>query len=90
MVYRKLGKSNWEVSILAFGCMLLPIKNGGQKATDRFDPAHNIIGKRFGKTALPGNFLIHREGNLQAKHFGCSEAVKMDFEGRLKELLSNP
>jgi predicted aldo/keto reductase-like oxidoreductase len=43
MVYRKLGKSNWEVSILAFGGMLLPIKNGGQRSADRFAD-YKIIG----------------------------------------------
>ncbi len=38
MLYRKLGKTGCEVSILGFGCMRLPIKNGGQSLADRFDP----------------------------------------------------
>ncbi len=42
MLYRKLGKTGCEVSILSFGCMRLPIKNGGQKDADRFDPTKAI------------------------------------------------
>ena len=32
------AKSGCEVSILGFECMCLPIKNGGQRDADRFDP----------------------------------------------------
>ena len=42
MLYRKLGKSGCEVSILGFGCMRLPIENGSQEDVDRFDPAKAI------------------------------------------------
>jgi predicted aldo/keto reductase-like oxidoreductase len=42
MLYRKLGKSGREVSILGFGCMRLPIKNGSQSAADILDPAKGI------------------------------------------------
>jgi len=38
MLYRPLGKTGCEVSILGFGCMRLPIKNSNQSAADRFDP----------------------------------------------------
>lgn len=38
MLYRKLGKTGREVSILGFGCMRLPIKDSNQSAADRFDP----------------------------------------------------
>jgi predicted aldo/keto reductase-like oxidoreductase len=38
MLYRKLGKTGCEVSILGFGCMRLPMKGGSQSAADRFDP----------------------------------------------------
>jgi len=38
MLYRKLGKTNLNVSILGFGCMRLPIQNGSQSASDVFDP----------------------------------------------------
>ncbi len=38
MLYRKLGKTGCDVSILGFGCMRLPMKDGGQSAADRFDP----------------------------------------------------
>ena len=38
MLYRKLGKTGCEVSILGFGCMRLPIKDSNQSAADRFDP----------------------------------------------------
>ena len=42
MLYRKLGKTGYEVSILSFGCMRLPIKNGIGKDADRFDPTKAI------------------------------------------------
>ena len=38
MLYRKLGKTGCEVSILGFGCMRLPMKDSNQSAADRFDP----------------------------------------------------
>jgi predicted aldo/keto reductase-like oxidoreductase len=42
MLYRKLGENGPKVSILGFGCMRLPIKNGSQRAADRFDPTKTI------------------------------------------------
>jgi cytochrome c biogenesis protein CcmG/thiol:disulfide interchange protein DsbE len=51
---------------------------------------HGIIGKRYGVTGLPCNFVIGKEGFLRAKYLGYSEAVRRDFEGRLRELLSIP
>ena len=38
MLYRKLGKSGFNVSILGFGAMRLPILGGSQGPADRFDP----------------------------------------------------
>jgi predicted aldo/keto reductase-like oxidoreductase len=38
MLYRQLGKTVCQVSILGFGCMRLPMKNSRQSAADRFDP----------------------------------------------------
>ncbi len=38
MLYRKLGNTNLNVSILGFGCMRLPIQNGSNSGTDVFDP----------------------------------------------------
>jgi len=38
MLYRKLGKTGCEVSILGFGCMRLPMQDSSQSAADRFDP----------------------------------------------------
>jgi peroxiredoxin len=51
---------------------------------------YGIIGKRYGVTALPCNVLIDKEGILRAKYLGYGDAVKKDFEGRLKPLLSPP
>jgi hypothetical protein len=51
---------------------------------------YGIIGKRYGVTGLPCNFVIDKEGFLKAKYLGYSEAVKQDFEGRLKDVLSIP
>jgi predicted aldo/keto reductase-like oxidoreductase len=42
MLCRKLGKSGPEVSILGFGCMRLPIKDGSQSAADILDPTKAI------------------------------------------------
>lgn len=49
-----------------------------------------IIGKRYGVIALPCNVLIDKQGILRAKYLGYGDAVKKDFEGRLKPLLSLP
>ena len=38
MLYRKLGKSGLNVSILGFGAMRLPILGGSQSPVDRFNP----------------------------------------------------
>jgi predicted aldo/keto reductase-like oxidoreductase len=37
MLYRKLGKTNLNVSTLGFGCMRLPIQNGSGSGADIFD-----------------------------------------------------
>ena len=42
MLYRKLGKTGREVSVLGFGCMRLPLKHGLEKATDVFDATKPI------------------------------------------------
>ena len=42
MLYRKLGKTGREVSVLGFGCMRLPLKYGLKKATDVFDSTKPI------------------------------------------------
>ena len=38
MLYRKLGESGFNVSILGFGAMRLPIQGGSQSPADRFNP----------------------------------------------------
>jgi predicted aldo/keto reductase-like oxidoreductase len=38
MLYRKLGRSGFNVSILGFGAMRLPIQGGSQSPADRFNP----------------------------------------------------
>jgi len=49
-----------------------------------------IIGKRYGLTGLPCNFMIDKGGLLRVKYLGYSEDVKRDFERRLVEVLSAP
>lgn len=51
---------------------------------------YGIIGKRYSVTALPCNFLVDKDGILQAKYFGYGEDVKKHFEGQLKKLFSTP
>jgi predicted aldo/keto reductase-like oxidoreductase len=41
MLYRRLGKTGCDVSVLGFGCMRLPVRDA-HKATDFFDPARAI------------------------------------------------
>jgi uncharacterized protein len=41
MLYRRLGKSDCEVSVLGFGCMRLPML-GSTRAVDRFDPNKTV------------------------------------------------
>ncbi len=38
MLYRKLGRSGLDVSVLGFGCMRLPIQGGSQSHLDGFNP----------------------------------------------------
>ncbi len=59
MLYRKLGKTGCEVSILGFGCMRLPMKGGTQSSADRFDPKK----------------LIDEELALQLIHYAMSKGI---------------
>jgi predicted aldo/keto reductase-like oxidoreductase len=42
MLYRKLGKTGLDVSLLGFGCMRLPLAGGSRKAIDSLDPTKPI------------------------------------------------
>lgn len=51
---------------------------------------NGIIGKRYAVTGLPCNFLIDQQGVLRAKYLGYSDAVKRDFESKMKTFLAGP
>ena len=59
MLYRKLGKTGCQVSILGFGCMRLPIKDSNQSAADRFDP----------------NKFIDEEKAIQLIHYAKAQGI---------------
>jgi predicted aldo/keto reductase-like oxidoreductase len=59
MLYRKLGRTGCEVSILGFGCMRLPIKDSNQSAADRFDP----------------NKFIDEEKAIQLIHYAKAQGI---------------
>ena len=59
MLYRKLGETGCEVSILGFGCMRLPIKDSDQRTADRFDP------KKF----------IDEEKAIQLIHYAKAQGI---------------
>ena len=59
MLYRQLGKTGCQVSILGFGCMRLPMKNGSQSAADRFDP----------------NKFIDEEEAIQLIHYAKTQGI---------------
>jgi uncharacterized protein len=42
MLYRKLGRTDLNVSILGFGAMRLPIAGGSKRSIDRFNPNNTI------------------------------------------------
>ena len=42
MLYRKLGKTGLDVSLLGFGCMRLPMAGGSRNASDILDPTKPI------------------------------------------------
>lgn len=43
MQYRQFGKSNWQASILGFGCMRLPIENGNTDQIDASQAAAMVL-----------------------------------------------
>lgn len=51
---------------------------------------NGIIGKRYGVTGLPCNFVVRRDGFLKAKYLGYSSVVKQQFEKQIGFLLSPP
>jgi len=59
MLYRKLGRTGCEVSILGFGCMRLPIKDSNQSAADRFDP----------------NKFIDEDNAIQLIHYAKAQGI---------------
>ena len=53
----------------------------------RFDPA-GALAKQFGVQAMPSSFLIDREGNVLATHFGFKTADTADYERAIEAALA--
>ena len=52
-----------------------------------FDPA-GALAKQFGVQAMPSSFLIDRDGNVLAKHFGFRTAETADYERAIEAALA--
>lgn len=52
----------------------------------RFDPA-GALAKQFGVQAMPSSFLIDRDGNVLATHFGFKTAETADYEQAIEAAL---
>lgn len=53
----------------------------------RFDPA-GALAKQFGVQAMPSSFLIDRDGNVLATHFGFKTADAADYERAIEAALA--
>ena len=53
----------------------------------RFDPA-GALAKQFGVQAMPSSFLIDRDGNVLATHFGFKTADTADYERAIEAALA--
>jgi thiol-disulfide isomerase/thioredoxin len=53
----------------------------------RFDPA-GALAKQFDVQAMPSSFLIDRDGNVLARHFGFRTAETADYERAIEAALA--
>ena len=86
MLYRRLGKTGCDVSVLGFGCMRLPVRDAHQP-TDFFNPAKALAEV---EAVITQSAATPRDGQGPSDPIAfCSEDLwetRLDFTGITSEL----